>query len=186
MIENIRYHKTSASRGDVVRAAEAVGAHEFIMALPDGYDTRLEQRGGNLSLGQRQLISFARAIVADAKILVLDEATSSVDTESERRIQRGIDVVLKGRISVIIAHRLSTIRAADRILVIDHGQIVASANKSAVGVIPLLASPQGGVAARPGIIAKHPMIAWTGGLSDPNEKENHPGCVRFGGYATFS
>ena len=128
MIENIRYHKLSASRDDVVRAAEAVGAHEFIMALPDGYDTRLEQRGGNLSLGQRQLISFARAIVADAKILVLDEATASIDSYTEMLIQKALAKLLEGRTGIVIAHRLATIRGADRIIVLQNGHMIESGN----------------------------------------------------------
>jgi ATP-binding cassette subfamily B multidrug efflux pump len=128
VIENIRYHKPSASRDDVVRAAEAVGAHEFIMALPDGYDTRLEQRGGNLSLGQRQLISFARAIVADAKILVLDEATASIDSYTEMLIQKALAKLLEGRTGIVIAHRLATIRGADRIIVLQNGHMIESGN----------------------------------------------------------
>jgi len=123
VIENIRYHKLSASREDVVRAAEAVGAHEFIMALPDGYDTRLEQRGGNLSLGQRQIICFARAMLADPQILILDEATSSIDTETEQLIQDAIVRVMQNRTSVIVAHRLSTIQRADNIIVLHHGEV---------------------------------------------------------------
>jgi len=111
-----------------VRAAEAVGAHEFIMALPDGYDTRLEQRGGNLSLGQRQLISFARAIVADSKILVLDEATASIDSYTEMLIQKALAKLLEGRTGIVIAHRLATIRGADRIIVLQNGHMIESGN----------------------------------------------------------
>ena len=128
VIENIRYHKLSATRDDVVRAAEAVGAHEFIMALPEGYDTRLEQRGANLSLGQRQLISFARAIVADAKILVLDEATASIDSYTEMLIQKALAKLLEGRTGIVIAHRLATIRGADRIIVLQNGHMIESGN----------------------------------------------------------
>jgi len=128
VLENIRYHKTSASREEVVRAAQAVGAHDFIEHLPDGYDTELEQRGGNLSLGQRQLISFARALVADAKILVLDEATASIDSYTEMLIQKALIKLLEGRTGLVIAHRLATIRGADRIIVLQNGEIVESGN----------------------------------------------------------
>ena len=128
VLENIRYHKTSATREDVVRAALAVGAHDFIEQLPDGYDTELEQRGSNLSLGQRQLISFARALVADAKILVLDEATASIDSYTEMLIQKALVKLLEGRTGLVIAHRLATIRGADRIIVLQNGEIVESGN----------------------------------------------------------
>ncbi|MER9935397.1 ABC transporter ATP-binding protein [Mesorhizobium sp. M0088] len=128
VLGNIRYHKTSASREEVVRAAQAVGAHDFIENLPDGYDTELEQRGGNLSLGQRQLISFARALVADAKILVLDEATASIDSYTEMLIQKALITLLEGRTGLVIAHRLATIRGADRIIVLQNGEIVESGN----------------------------------------------------------
>lgn len=128
VLENIRYHKTGASREEVVRAAQAVGAHDFIEQLPDGYDTELEQRGGNLSLGQRQLISFARALVADAKILVLDEATASIDSYTEMLIQKALIKLLEGRTGLVIAHRLATIRGADRIIVLQNGEIVESGN----------------------------------------------------------
>ncbi|MEI9413366.1 ABC transporter ATP-binding protein [Mesorhizobium sp. Cs1321R2N1] len=128
VLENIRYHKTGASREEVVRAAQAVGAHDFIEQLPDGYDTELEQRGGNLSLGQRQLISFARALVADAKILVLDEATASIDSYTEMLIQKALIKLLEGRTGLVIAHRLATIRGADRIIVLQNGEVVESGN----------------------------------------------------------
>ncbi|RWC88870.1 MAG: ABC transporter ATP-binding protein [Mesorhizobium sp.] len=128
VLENIRYHRTGASREEVVRAAVAVGAHDFIEDLPDGYDTELEQRGGNLSLGQRQLISFARALVADAKILVLDEATASIDSYTEMLIQKALIKLLEGRTGLVIAHRLATIRGADRIIVLQNGEIVESGN----------------------------------------------------------
>jgi ATP-binding cassette subfamily B protein len=124
IFENIKYCKEAASRADVIAAAKAVGAHDFIMRLPKHYETMLEQRGGNLSLGQRQLISFARAIVADTPILVLDEATASIDSYTERRIQEALKVLLKGRTGIVIAHRLATIRGADRILVLNRGRIV--------------------------------------------------------------
>ncbi|RUW82703.1 ABC transporter ATP-binding protein [Mesorhizobium sp. M1E.F.Ca.ET.063.01.1.1] len=128
VLENIRYHKTNATREEVVRAAKAVGAHDFISHLPGGYDTELEQRGGNLSLGQRQLISFARALVADARILVLDEATASIDSYTEMLIQKALTKLLEGRTGLVIAHRLATIRGADRIIVLQNGEIVESGN----------------------------------------------------------
>lgn len=126
VIENIRYHRTGASEDEVVRAAQAVGAHEFIMRLPQGYQTPLEQRGGNLSLGQRQLISFARALVADARILVLDEATASIDSYTERQIQKALGRLLEGRTGLVIAHRLATIRGAARIIVLQNGRVIES------------------------------------------------------------
>ncbi len=124
IFENIRYRSESATRAGVEAAARAVGAHDFIAALPQGYDTKLEQRGSNLSLGQRQLLSFARAIVADAKILVLDEATASVDSYTEAQIQAALKRLLDGRTGVVIAHRLATVRGADRIIVLQDGAIV--------------------------------------------------------------
>jgi ATP-binding cassette subfamily B protein len=124
VFENIRYATTGATRERVIEAASAVGAHDFIMRLPQGYETRLEQRGGNLSLGQRQLISFARALVADAKILVLDEATASVDSHTERLIQAALARLLEGRTGLVIAHRLATIRNADRIIVLQDGRVI--------------------------------------------------------------
>jgi ATP-binding cassette, subfamily B, multidrug efflux pump len=128
VIENIRYHKVEASREEVVRACEAVGAHDFIMRLPGGYDARLEQRGANLSLGQRQLLSFARAIVADSKILVLDEATASIDSYTEMLIQKALAKLLEGRTGIVIAHRLATIRGADRIIVLQNGKVIEQGN----------------------------------------------------------
>ncbi len=122
--ENIRYAHVTASDGEVVAAAKAVGAHDFIMALPQGYDTPLAERGVNLSVGQRQLISFARAIVGDPRILILDEATASIDTHTELLIQQALKRLLEGRTSIVIAHRLSTIRHADMIVVLDHGRVV--------------------------------------------------------------
>ena len=122
--ENIRYARTDATSEDIVTAAKAVGAHDFIMRLEDGYGTQLDQRGINLSFGQRQLISFARALVADAKILVLDEATASVDSYTELEIQRALAHLLKGRTALVIAHRLATIRGADRIIVLQDGRII--------------------------------------------------------------
>ncbi|MEX0942415.1 MAG: ABC transporter ATP-binding protein [Pseudomonadales bacterium] len=121
--DNIRYGKLSATDEDVVNAAKRAGAHDLIVAMEHGYDTEVGEGGSKLSAGQKQLISFARAILADPMILVMDEATSSVDTVTEQRIQLGLAELLKGRISVVIAHRLSTIRNADRIVVIEHGRI---------------------------------------------------------------
>lgn len=132
IFDNIRYHKTEATRAEVVAAAKAVGAHEFIMRLAKGYDTDLEQRGSNLSQGQRQLISFARALVADAKILVLDEATANIDSYTERQIQRALTVLLEGRTGLVIAHRLATIRGADRIIVLQNGSLLESGNHDAL------------------------------------------------------
>jgi ATP-binding cassette subfamily B protein len=128
VFENIRYAKDDVTREGVIEAARAVGAHEFIMKLPHGYETELEQRGGNLSLGQRQLISFARAIVADAKILILDEATASIDSYTEMLIQQALHRLMEGRTGMVIAHRLATIRSADRIIVLQDGQIVETGN----------------------------------------------------------
>lgn len=121
VMENIRYSSHWASDDDVREAAEAVGAHEFIMHLPHGYDTLLDERGGNLSLGQRQLLSFARALVADAKILVLDEATANIDSYTEMLIQKALKRLLEGRTGLVIAHRLATIRNSDRIVVLQKG-----------------------------------------------------------------
>jgi ATP-binding cassette, subfamily B, multidrug efflux pump len=121
--ENIRYGKLDATDEEVIAAAKAVSAHEFIMKLPKGYDTDVNERGSRLSVGQRQLISFARALLANPRILILDEATSNIDTATERLVQHGIQKLLYGRTSFVIAHRLSTIRDADRIMVIDEGKI---------------------------------------------------------------
>ncbi|MER8479105.1 ABC transporter ATP-binding protein [Mesorhizobium sp. M1163] len=128
VFENIRYHKTEATRDKVIEAAKAVGAHDFIMSLADGYETQLGERGDNLSLGQRQLISFARALVADAKILVLDEATANIDSYTEMQIQKALIKLLEGRTGLVIAHRLATIRGADRIIVLQNGQGIATGN----------------------------------------------------------
>ncbi|HLF04526.1 MAG TPA: ABC transporter ATP-binding protein [Dehalococcoidia bacterium] len=126
--ENIRYCRIEATDEQVVEAAKAVGAHDFIMRLEHGYDTVLRERGSNLSIGQRQLISFARAIVANPRILILDEATANVDTYTEMLIQEALKRILEGRTSLVIAHRLSTIRNADRIVVLDHGRVVEQGN----------------------------------------------------------
>jgi ATP-binding cassette, subfamily B, multidrug efflux pump len=122
--ENIRYGNQAATQDQIIDAAKAVGAHDFIMQLPLGYDTPLEQRGANLSLGQRQLISFARALIADTGILILDEATASIDSYTEQAIQLAMRRLLTGRTAVVIAHRLATVRNADRIIVLQDGRIV--------------------------------------------------------------
>ena len=122
--ENIRFGRLEATREDIEQAARMVGAHEFIAKLKDGYDTNVEEGGVILSVGQRQLISFARALLADPRILILDEATSSVDTQTELQIQAALETLLKERTAFVIAHRLSTIVNSDRILVIQHGQVV--------------------------------------------------------------
>ena len=126
--ENIRYNHEDVSDEDMVAAAKAVGAHEFIMALDDGYESELAERGTNLSVGQRQLLSFARAIVSNPRILILDEATASIDTHTEVLIQQALRRVLKGRTSIVIAHRLSTIRNADKIVVLDRGRVAEIGN----------------------------------------------------------
>jgi len=122
--DNIAFGRPGASRDEVVSAARAVGAHEFISRLPDGYDTDVRKRGGRLSAGQRQLVAFARAFLADPAVLILDEATSSLDIPSERAVQRALRTVLTGRTALIIAHRLSTVEIADRVLVLDGGRVV--------------------------------------------------------------
>ena len=121
--ENIRYNHPEASGEQVREAAKAVGLHDHVASLPDGYATMMEERGGNMSLGQRQLVSFARALVANPRIIVLDEATASVDTHTERLIQQAIGEMLRGRTAIVIAHRLSTIRNADKIVVMEEGRI---------------------------------------------------------------
>lgn len=126
--ENIAYGKLDATNEEIIAAAKAVHAHDFITKLPDGYDTKLEERGGGLSVGQKQLLAFARTMVSMPKILILDEATSSIDTKTELLVQEGIEALLKGRTSFVIAHRLSTIQKADRIFVIDNGGIVEEGN----------------------------------------------------------
>jgi ATP-binding cassette subfamily B protein len=122
--ENIALGKPEATREEIEQSAKAVGAHEFILSLPDGYDTDVNKRGGRVSAGQRQLISFARAFIADPTVLILDEATSSLDIPSERMVQKGLQTLLAGRTAIIIAHRLSTVSIADRVVVMEHGQII--------------------------------------------------------------
>lgn len=121
--ENIRYGRLDATDEEIIEAAKTVNAHDFIMKLEKGYDTELKERGNGLSIGQRQLLAFARTMVSKPKILILDEATSSIDTQTELLVQEGIEALLKGRTSFVIAHRLSTIQKADRIFVIDNGNI---------------------------------------------------------------
>jgi len=128
IMENIRYGRLDATDEEVIEAAKAVHAHDFIMSLENGYETQVNERGSRLSVGQRQLISFARALLADPKILILDEATSSIDTHTEQLVQNALKTLLQGRTSFVIAHRLSTIRNADRIMVIDHKGIVEEGN----------------------------------------------------------
>jgi ABC-type multidrug transport system fused ATPase/permease subunit len=124
VLDNIRFARPTASDDEVKRVARIVGVHDFVEGLPDGYDTEVQEGGSALSTGQRQLISFARALLADPRILILDEATSSVDAESERRIERAMEVLFNGRTSIIVAHRLSTVRYADEIVVVDGGRVV--------------------------------------------------------------
>ena len=124
IMDNIRYGNKTATDEAVIRAAKTVCAHDFIMEMEHGYYTEVNERGSRLSAGQRQLISFARALLADPKILILDEATSSIDTETELLLQKGLNELLKGRTSFIIAHRLSTIKNANCILYVDKGGIL--------------------------------------------------------------
>jgi len=130
IMENIRFGRPDASDEDVIEAAKAVGADHFIQRLSNGYETEVEERGNVLSVGERQLLSFARALLADPRILILDEATASIDTETELKIQEALNVVLEGRTAIMIAHRLSTIREADNIIVLDHGRILEQGNHS--------------------------------------------------------
>ena len=127
-MENIRFGRPNAADEEVIEAAKAVGADSFISALPNGYATEVEERGNVLSAGERQLISFARALLADPRILILDEATASIDTETEVKIQAALKTLLHGRTAIMIAHRLSTIRDADKILVLDHGRKIEEGN----------------------------------------------------------
>ncbi|MBQ7084112.1 MAG: ATP-binding cassette domain-containing protein, partial [Anaerotignum sp.] len=126
--ENIRYGRLNATDEEIEAAAKLANAHEFIRRLPDGYDTLLTDGGGNLSQGQRQMISIARAILANPSVLILDEATSSVDTRTEVKIQEAMNNLMKGRTNFVIAHRLSTIKDADLIAVVNHGEIIERGN----------------------------------------------------------
>ena len=122
--DNIAYADKDASREDIIRAAKLAGAHDFITAMPDGYDTVVGSGGKDLSGGERQRLSIARAVLANPKILILDEATSAVDTKTEQLIERSISLLAEGRTTISIAHRLSTLKNADRLIVIDGGRIV--------------------------------------------------------------
>lgn len=130
IMENIRYGRLDATDEEVINAAKAVNAHDFIIKLEDGYNTEVNERGTRLSLGQRQLVSFARALLANPRILILDEATSNIDTETEKLVQEGIEKLLHGRTSFVVAHRLSTIRDCDKIMVINNGKIEEVGNHS--------------------------------------------------------
>jgi len=128
--DNIRFGKPDATMHQVVEAARVIGAHDFIMALPNGYETAVEKRGSRLSAGQRQLVAFARAFLADPAVLILDEATSSLDIPSERLIQRALRTILADRTAIVIAHRLSTVETADRVIVLEHGRIIEDGSPS--------------------------------------------------------
>ncbi len=130
ILENVAYNTEGATRQDVIDACKVIGAHDFVEELPEGYDTVLEQRGSNLSVGQRQLLSFARALVANPKILVLDEATANIDSYTEQVVQKALRRLLAGRTALVIAHRLSTIRDADKIVVVEAGKIVEEGTHS--------------------------------------------------------
>ena len=124
VLENIRYGKLDATDEECIAAARLVGADDFIRRLSNGYQTILKADGGNLSQGERQLLAIARAAVANPPVLILDEATSSIDTRTEQLVQRGMDSIMQGRTTFVIAHRLSTVRNADQIIVLDHGHII--------------------------------------------------------------
>jgi ATP-binding cassette, subfamily B, bacterial len=128
--DNIRFGKPDATMAEIVEAAKVIGAHDFINALPDGYETSVEKRGSRLSAGQRQLVAFARAFLADPAVLILDEATSSLDIPSERLIQRALRTILADRTAIVIAHRLSTVETADRVIVLEHGRIIEDGSPS--------------------------------------------------------
>ena len=124
VMDNIRYGRLEASDEECIAAAKLAGAHDFITRLPQGYDTPLTGNGANLSQGQRQLLAIARAAVADPPVMILDEATSSIDTRTEAIVQRGMDALMTGRTVFVIAHRLSTVKNSDAIMVLDHGRII--------------------------------------------------------------
>jgi ATP-binding cassette subfamily B protein len=123
-MENIRYGKLDATDEDVIKAAKLANAHGFIMRLPEGYNTMLHGDGANLSQGQRQLLAIARAAIADPPVLILDEATSSIDTRTEKLVQKGMDALMHGRTNFVIAHRLSTVKNSDCIMVLEQGRII--------------------------------------------------------------
>ena len=128
VMENIRYGRLDATDEECIKAAKIANAHDFIMRLPEGYNTMLSGDGSNLSQGQRQLLSIARAAVADAPVMILDEATSSIDTRTEKLVQQGTDQLMEGRTVFVIAHRLSTVQNSDAIMVLDHGEIIERGN----------------------------------------------------------
>ena len=132
VMENLRYGNLNATDEDCIAAAKLAGADSFIRMLPEGYNTVLTGDGSGLSQGQRQLISIARAAVADPPVMILDEATSSIDTRTEAIVQRGMDALMKGRTVFVIAHRLSTVRNSDAIMVLDHGRIIERGNHEAL------------------------------------------------------
>ena len=159
--DNIRYNNENLTKNDVVAAAKTVGAHEFILSLDDGYDTVLAERGVNLSVGQRQLLSFARAVVGNPRVIILDEATANIDTHTEVLIQQALQKVLAGRTSIVIAHRLSTVRNADNIVVLDQGKLVEMGNHEE------LLARKGGVYAR--------LYAVNYGLPIDDDEKSVPG-----------
>ena len=124
VMDNIRYGKLDATDAECIAAAKLANAHDFITRLPDGYDTMLTSNGANLSQGQRQLLSIARAAVADPPVMILDEATSSIDTRTEEIVQKGMDALMEGRTVFVIAHRLSTVKNSDVIMVLEQGRII--------------------------------------------------------------
>ena len=132
LAENIAYARPDASRADIERAARLASAHDFIAMLPDGYDTLVGERGIKLSGGERQRVAIARAFLADAPILILDEATSSLDSESELLIQQAMERLMVGRTTLVVAHRLSTVRALDRLLVLDRGKVIEEGSHDAL------------------------------------------------------
>ena len=159
--DNIRYNNKNLTKDDVVAAAKTVGAHEFILSLDDGYDTVLAERGVNLSVGQRQLLSFARAVGGNPRVIILDEATANIDTHTEVLIQQALQKVLAGRTSIVIAHRLSTVRNADNIVVLDQGKLVEMGNHEE------LLARKGGVYAR--------LYAVNYGLPIDDDEKSVPG-----------
>tara|TARA_B100000678_G_scaffold98638_1_gene82406 strand:- start:671 stop:2593 length:1923 start_codon:yes stop_codon:yes gene_type:complete len=159
--DNIRYNNENLTKDDVVVAAKTVGAHEFILSLDDGYDTVLAERGVNLSVGQRQLLSFARAVAGNPRVIILDEATANIDTHTEVLIQQALQKVLAGRTSIVIAHRLSTVRNADNIVVLDQGKLVEMGNHEE------LLARKGGVYAR--------LYAVNYGLPIDDDEKSVPG-----------